>query len=129
MPTLYKLSGNNPVGQITVCADFHSLYEQIDKHVSSTAGCAAYTENGDIDMTTSNHAETLHTVKRRSTGNQRNGFLASVDDIGIHLLSSRERTHSEDTVLRLQPDVSSLGQEGGNQCWHTDTEVDVEAVL
>lgn len=101
MPTLYKLAGNDPVGQVTVCADLHSLDEQINEHVSSTASFLAYTQYGDINMATSNHAETLHTVKRRSARDQRNSFLSSVDDIGIHLLSGRERAHSEDTVLGL----------------------------
>ena len=63
------------------------------------------------------------------TTSQLTSLLARVDDVGVHLLPSREGAHTEQTVLRLEPHLHAIGDERGNKRRHTNTEVDVVAVL
>lgn len=61
--TLDKLAGNHEVGEITVGGNFHG------------------TENGYVDVATSDHTEGLGGVKNGSTRNEGDGFFTGVDDV------------------------------------------------
>lgn len=61
--TLNELAWNHVVGQVTVGRNFHG------------------TENGDINMTTSDHTEGFGGVEDGSTRNEGDGFLTGVDNV------------------------------------------------
>ena len=60
---------------------------------------------------------------------QRNSLLSGVDKIGVLLTRLRVASHTQNTVLRLENDLSALRQEGRCSKGHTDTQVDIHAIL
>ena len=87
------------------------------------------TEHGQVDMTAANHREGLGGGKDRSAGTCGHGLLSGVDHVGIDGVFSREGTHAEQAVFRLQHDFHAVWNVVGDQGRNTDAEVDVEAVL
>ena len=75
------LSGQHPVGEITSGAHLHG------------------TEDGQVDATTPDHAETLLAPEYSSTGLEGDGLLSGVDQVGILLTLSGVGAQTQDTVL------------------------------
>ncbi len=61
-------------------------------------------------------------------GHRRDGLLAGVDQVGVHLVLGRERADAEQAVLGLQRDVHAFGNVIGHQRRDADAEIDVVAV-
>jgi hypothetical protein len=68
-------------------------------------------------------------TKDRSTRSKSDGFLAGVDQIRVLLTRVRISTETQDTVFGLENNLNALGQEGRSDKRHTDTQVDVHAIL
>lgn len=109
--TLDKLAGNHEVGEITVGGNFHG------------------TENGYVDVATSDHTEGLGGVKNGSTRNEGDGFFTGVDDVGVYLLFSGVRAHTQDTVLTLDPDLHTIWQVVSRQDGDANTQVDIGTIV
>lgn len=57
------------------------------------------------------------------------GLLARVDQVRVLLAGLGVTTQTQNTVLRLQDNLDALGQVGRGDQRHTNTEVDVHAIL
>jgi hypothetical protein len=68
-------------------------------------------------------------TKDRCARSKSNSLLARVDQIRVLLTRARISTETQDTVFRLENNLNALGQEGGGDKRHTDTQVDVHAIL
>lgn len=105
------LTGKHEVGEISVLADLQS------------------TKHGQVDAASADHAETLVGSKQRSTLAQSDSLLSRVDKVGVLLAGAGVAAQTEDTVLSLQEDFDAFGEVRGSDKRHSDTEVDIHAVL
>ncbi len=58
-------------------------------------------ENGEIDVPAANHRERVGAREESRAGHCRDGLLAGVDQVGVHLVLGRERADAEQAVLGL----------------------------
>ena len=85
-------------------------------------------ENGEIDVAAANHGERIGAGEKGRAGHRRDGLLAGVDQVGVHLVFGRKRADAEQAVLGLQRDVHAFGNVIGHQRRDADAEIDVVAV-
>ena len=85
-------------------------------------------EDGEIDVATANHSERIGGRKINGAGNFGDGFLASVDEVGIDFGFEGIRADAEHTVFGLEDDVHAAGDVIGDQSGHADAEIDGVAV-
>src|SRR5260370_28804469 len=100
-------------------------------HTIGDVTCVRYlegTENGEIDVAAANHRERVGAREKGGAGHGRDGLLAGVDQVGVHLALGWERANAEQTVLRLQRDVHAFGNVIGHKRRDADAEVDVVTV-
>lgn len=109
--SLEHFSRNHVVCQVTVSADLQS------------------SQHGDIDVTTSDHSERLGRIKGGATGEDGDGFLASVDDVHVDFFFGGVGAHTHESVFRVDPDLDLGVQEGRGESGHADAQVDVVALL
>lgn len=105
------LAWQHVVGQITVAADLQT------------------TQHGEVDLSGSDHAETLVATEQTGTGVEGDGLLTRVDEIGVFLSRSWVSAHTEDTIFSLEDDFDVLGEIGGCGERNSNTEVDNHAIL
>lgn len=87
------------------------------------------TQHGEIDLASANHTETLVRSEQRSATSQDNSLLARVDEVRVLLAGLGVTTETKDTVLRLQDDLDTLGQERGSDKRNSNTQVHVHTIL
>lgn len=109
--TLDHLAGNDPVGKITFGRDLKG------------------TENGQVNVRAADHGKRVVAREQGSAGQQSNGLLAGIDQIGVLLTGLGEGTKAQDTVLALQVDGDTLLEVVGGKHGHTNAQVDIHAVL
>src|SRR6266513_3703801 len=80
------------------------------------------------DSFATNHGERIGRGKEAGAGEFGNGFLASIDEVGIDFGFERIGAHSEHSVFGLQNDIHALGDVLGDQCGHADAKIDVVTV-
>ncbi len=57
------------------------------------------------------------------------GLLASIDEIGIDFIISREGAHAEHPIFRLQGDVNAIGNVIRHERRYADAQVDIHTVF
>lgn len=87
------------------------------------------TKHSQVNAARPDHTETLVGTEDGSTATQGDGLLAGVDQVGILLTGLGVATQTQDTVLGLEDDLNTLLDVGGSNQGHSDTKVDVHAVL
>ena len=105
------LAGDQPVGQVAAGVDLHGA------------------EDGDVEVLAADHPEGHRGVEEAGAGQDRDGLLAGVDQVGVLLALERVGADAEDAVLAVQDHVHAVGHVVGHQRRHADAEVDVLAVL
>ena len=105
------LAGKHPVGQVTIGADLHG------------------TQNGEVNATSADHAETLLAAEDSSSGQEGDSLLTGVYHISVLRALLGVRAQTENTVLRLQLDFNLGANKAGGKHGHSDTQVGVHAIL
>jgi len=67
------------------------------------------TQHGNIDSSRPYHTKALMAAEDRRTAVQSDSLLASVDEIRVLLTGLGVPAHTQDTILRLEDDLSALG--------------------
>ena len=99
-----------PVGDVAALAHFHGA------------------EHRELDVLASDHGKRGRAVKVDCSGERRDGLLARIDQVGVHLCLRRERPHAEDAILALEFHGDALGNVVRHQRRDADAEVDVPTV-
>lgn len=109
--TLDHLARNDPVGKISLGRDLEGA------------------KNSQVNVRATDHGKGVVAREQGGTGQQSNGLLAGVDQIGVLLTGLGEGTKAQDTILTLQVDSDTLLEVVAGKHGHTDAQVDVHAVL
>lgn len=126
------LTGKHEVGEIWIKGLVNIVhYEFVVKGAELTSVLADLesTKHGQVNAARADHTETLVGTENRSTATQGDGLLAGVDQVGVLLTGLGVATQTQDTVLGLEDDLNTLLDVGGSNQGHSDTKVDVHAVL
>ncbi|MCY1240003.1 hypothetical protein D9M72_528310 [compost metagenome] len=108
---LDHLARNGPVGEVAGSGHLHSA------------------QDGDLHVAAADHAEGGRGVEDAAAGEDRDGLLAGVDEVGVFLSLVGEGAHAEQAVLALQDHADAIGQVVGHQRGDANAEVDVVAVV
>ena len=95
--------GNHPVGKISEFGDLHG------------------SQNGQIDVTTSNHGKTVIAGEIGSAREDSDGFFASIDEVRILFTGFGERSKTQNAVFALKSHVDAGWNVIAGQHRHTDT--------
>ena len=79
-------------------------------------------------MPAANHRERIGAREKSRAGHCRDGLLAGVDQVGVHIVLSREWADAEQAILGLQRHVHAFGNVIGDEGRDADAEVDVITV-
>ena len=104
--SLHHLTRDLPVGDVALFAYFHGA------------------QDGEIDLSGADHAETHGGIEERGAFQRRNGLLAGIDQIRIFFAFERKRSDTEQSIFRLQHYFHAGGNVIGNQGRDPDAEVD-----
>merc|ERR1712070_23272 len=133
---VYMVGQDNNLGGVGVSNEIHcathALEDFAGDHVVSQVAVRAHlkrAEHADVDVTTADHTEGFTAVEDASAGDESDGLLAGVEDVGVDLFLGRVRAHTEDAVLRLDPHIGVRWEEGWCESWHANTKVNVVARL
>ena len=107
----FDLAGQHPVGQVALGAHLHGA------------------EDGQVDAAGADHAEGLVGAEDAGAGEERDGFFAGVDEVGVFAAGGRVRAEAQDAVFGLQLHFDAGVDEGGSEHGHADAEVRVHAVF
>src|SRR3954469_11439662 len=99
-----------PVGEVAVRTDLESA------------------EHRDVQVSAAHDHERVGVVEVRAAGQQRDRFLAGVDELGVLLPRYWCRADAEDPVLAVVDHLAVLGHEVRHQGRQTDAQVDVGPV-
>ncbi len=108
---LHELSGDHPVRDRSLGVDLHRA------------------QDAEVDVAAADHREGVGRREERGAGNDRDGLLAGVDEVGVDLALRGVGTHAEDAVLGLENDLHALRDEVRDERRHADAEVHVHPVL
>src|ERR1039458_6598213 len=108
---LHELSGDHPVRDRPFGVDLHR------------------TQDAEVDMAAADHREGVRRREERGAGNDRDGFLSGVDEVGIDLTFRGVRPPAENAVLGLEDDLHALRDEVRDERRHANAEVHVHPVV
>lgn len=86
-------------------------------------------KHGDVDPARSDHTERLVATKCGSALDQSDSLLPGIDKVRIFLSWLGISTHTENAILGFQDDLNALGKERWGSKRHTDSKVDIHAIL
>ena len=86
------------------------------------------TQDGQVDMGATDHGERIGGGEITCAGEFGDGFLSSVDEVGVDFGFDGIRTDAEHAVFGLQDDFDTGWNEVGDKRRHTDAKIDVIAV-
>src|SRR6185437_10595309 len=107
----YALAGDHPVGEIAALGDLHGA------------------EDGEVDVAAADHGEGVGGGEDGCAGQEGDGLLAGVDEVGVDLGVEWIGAHAEQTVFRLKDNRHAGRDAARAESGHADAEVHVEAVL
>src|SRR5690606_30450 len=85
--------------------------------------------NGEVDMTSADHAKAVRTGKEAGFWQHGNGLLAGIDEVSVFLALIGKWAHAEHAILALQAHIHAFGDVIGHKRRNADAEIDVKAVL